>query len=114
MGVRAAIETYSILSIGDGLISQIPSLIISISSAFLVTKISSNHGVGQDLSRQFLKAGQPLTTRRIHHRSHVRWFQGCPNQFLLCRLARPCRTDGEEDRENAPPGPCQAPNENSA
>jgi len=62
MGVTAAIQTYSILSIGDGLISQIPSLIISISSGFLVTKISSNNGVGQDLSRQFLKSGQPLTT----------------------------------------------------
>jgi flagellar biosynthesis protein FlhA len=62
MGVAAAVETYSILSIGDGLISQIPSLIISISSGFLVTKISSHHGVGQDLSRQFLKTGQPLTT----------------------------------------------------
>ncbi len=62
MGVTTAVSTYSILSIGDGLISQIPSLIISISSGFLVTKISSNRGVGQDLSRQFLKTGQPLTT----------------------------------------------------
>ncbi|NLH40208.1 MAG: flagellar biosynthesis protein FlhA [Planctomycetes bacterium] len=62
MGVMNAIQTYSILSIGDGLISQIPSLIISISSGFLVTKISSNNSVGQDVSRQFLKTGQPLTT----------------------------------------------------
>jgi len=62
MGIMAAIQTYSILSIGDGLISQIPSVIISISSGFLVTKISSNHSVGQDLSRQFLRTGQPLTT----------------------------------------------------
>ncbi len=62
MGVAAAVQTYSILSIGDGLISQIPSLVISISSGFLVTKISSNYGVGQDLSRQFLRTGQPLTT----------------------------------------------------
>ncbi|HSW01254.1 MAG TPA: flagellar biosynthesis protein FlhA [Sedimentisphaerales bacterium] len=62
MGVMNAIETYSILSIGDGLISQIPSLIISISSGFLVTKISSSHSVGQDVSRQFLRTGQPLTT----------------------------------------------------
>ncbi len=62
MNVMTAIQTYSILSIGDGLISQIPSLIISISSGFLVTKISSSHGVGQDLSKQFLRTGQPLTT----------------------------------------------------
>jgi flagellar biosynthesis protein FlhA len=61
MTVTTAIKTYSILSIGDGLVSQIPSMIISISSGFLVTKISSKQSVGQDLGRQFLKAGEPLT-----------------------------------------------------
>ena len=60
MTIGNAIKTYSILSIGDGLVSQIPSVIISVSSGFLVTKISSSHSVGQDLSRQFLRAGQPL------------------------------------------------------
>ena len=62
MAITTAIKTYSILSIGDGLVSQIPSVIISVSSGFLVTKISSSHSVGQDLSRQFLRAGTPLTT----------------------------------------------------
>ncbi|GAH03935.1 unnamed protein product, partial [marine sediment metagenome] len=60
MTVAGAIKVYSILSIGDGLVSQIPSMIISISSGFLVTKISSRHSVGQDLSRQFLKTSQPM------------------------------------------------------
>ena len=61
MTVAGAIRTYSILSIGDGLVSQLPSMIISISSGFLVTKISSRYSVGQDLSRQFLKTSEPLT-----------------------------------------------------
>jgi flagellar biosynthesis protein FlhA len=61
MTVAGAIRTYSILSIGDGLVSQLPSMIISISSGFLVTKISSKYSVGQDLSRQFLKTSEPLT-----------------------------------------------------
>jgi flagellar biosynthesis protein FlhA len=60
MPIADAVRTYSILSIGDGLVSQIPSVIISVSSGFLVTKISSRHSVGQDLGRQFLKASQPL------------------------------------------------------
>jgi len=60
MGVAGAIKTYSILSIGDGLVSQIPSMIISISSGFLVTKISSQRSVGEDLSQQFLRTSQPL------------------------------------------------------
>lgn len=62
MSVGAAIKTYSILSIGDGLVTQIPSIIISVSSGFLVTKISSRYSVGQDLSRQFLRTSQPLLT----------------------------------------------------
>lgn len=60
MTIGVAIKTYSILSIGDGLVSQLPSMIISISSGFLVTKISSKFSVGQDLSRQFLKTSEPL------------------------------------------------------
>ncbi len=60
MTVGNAIKMYSILSIGDGLVSQIPSVIISVSSGFLVTKISSSRSVSQDLSRQFLKSSQPL------------------------------------------------------
>ncbi len=61
LSVREAVRTYSILSIGDGLVSQIPSMIISISSGFLVTKISSKHSVGQDLGKQFLHSSEPLT-----------------------------------------------------
>jgi flagellar biosynthesis protein FlhA len=60
MTIGGAVKTYSILSIGDGLVSQLPSMIISISSGFLVTKISSRFSVGQDLSRQFLKTSEPL------------------------------------------------------
>ena len=62
MDINGAIKTYSILSIGDGLVSQIPSVIISVSSGFLVTKISSQYSVGQDLGRQFLRTSQPLFT----------------------------------------------------
>ena len=60
ISIADAVRTYSILSIGDGLVSQIPSVIIAVSSGFLVTKISSQYSVGQDLSRQFLKTSQPL------------------------------------------------------
>lgn len=62
MTIGTAVKTYSVLSIGDGLVSQIPSIIISISSGFLVTKISSKNSLGQDLNKQFLKTSQPLMT----------------------------------------------------
>jgi flagellar biosynthesis protein FlhA len=60
ISIADAVRVYSILSIGDGLVSQIPSVIIAVSSGFLVTKISSSYSVSQDLSRQFLKTSQPL------------------------------------------------------
>lgn len=60
MALGDAVKTYSVLSIGDGLVSQIPSIIISISAGFLVTKISSKRSVSQDLSKQLLRTGQPL------------------------------------------------------
>jgi flagellar biosynthesis protein FlhA len=65
MAISQAIKTYSILSIGDGLVNQIPSVIISVSSGFLVTKISSKYDVGQDLSGQFLKSSQPLLAASV-------------------------------------------------
>jgi len=61
LSIATAVKTYCVLSIGDGLVCQIPSVIISISSGFLVTKISSQNSVGQDLSRQLLKGGEPLS-----------------------------------------------------
>ncbi len=61
MTIGNAVKTYSILSIGDGLVSQIPSIIISISSGFLITKISSESSVGQDLGKQFFRTSEPLT-----------------------------------------------------
>jgi flagellar biosynthesis protein FlhA len=61
MSIITAVKTYCILSIGDGLVNQLPSVIISISSGFLVTKISSQNSIGQDLSRQFIKASEPLS-----------------------------------------------------
>lgn len=60
MTVTDAVKMYSILSIGDGLVNQIPSIIISMSSGFLVTKISSKHSIGQDINRQLLRYSQPL------------------------------------------------------
>jgi len=62
LSLSEAVRTYSVLSIGDGLVNQIPSVIISVSSGFLVTKISSSYSVGQDLSKQFFQTSRPLMT----------------------------------------------------
>jgi flagellar biosynthesis protein FlhA len=55
MTMAQAIKQYSILSIGDGLVSQIPSIIIAVSSGFLVSKIRSESTVSADMTRQMFK-----------------------------------------------------------
>ncbi|HDY65607.1 MAG TPA: flagellar biosynthesis protein FlhA [Phycisphaerae bacterium] len=61
MSLGEAGETYSILAVGDGLVTQIPALIISTASGFLISKASTKKSVGQDLTRQMLSRSRPLT-----------------------------------------------------
>ncbi len=49
-----ALQTYSILTIGDGLVSQIPALLISTSAGIVVTRAASNENLGSDLRTQML------------------------------------------------------------
>ncbi len=46
MEISEALQTYTILTIGDGLVSQIPSLLISLATGMLVTKASKEVGIG--------------------------------------------------------------------
>ena len=49
-----ALENYSILSIGDGLVSQIPSLLISFATGLIVTRSTSDSGISDDIKQQIL------------------------------------------------------------
>jgi type III secretion protein V len=59
MPIGKAIKTYSILTIGDGLVSQIPALLISITAGIIVTRVTSEDSpaLGSDIGQQIL--GQP-------------------------------------------------------
>jgi len=50
-----ALRTYSLLSIGDGLVTQIPALIVSTSAGIIVTRAASKENMGHDLTRQLLR-----------------------------------------------------------
>lgn len=52
MDMNEALQKYSILTIGDGLVSQIPSLLISLSTGILVTKVSKESDLGNVLIKQ--------------------------------------------------------------
>jgi len=47
-----ALKTYTLLSIGDGLVSQIPSLLITTATGIIVTRAVSNENLGTDLGKQ--------------------------------------------------------------
>ena len=53
MPFSEAVQRFSLLTVGDGLVSQIPSLLIAIGSGMLVTKARSDQNIGQELPRQF-------------------------------------------------------------
>jgi flagellar biosynthesis protein FlhA len=60
MPISKAIELYSILTIGDGLVSQIPALIIATSAGILVTKSSSESSLGDEIGGQVMRGHQAL------------------------------------------------------
>jgi flagellar biosynthesis protein FlhA len=50
----SAISTYTVLTVGEGLVSQIGSILVSTAMGILVTRGSSNEGLGTDLGAQIL------------------------------------------------------------
>jgi type III secretion protein V len=52
MTVGTAAETYALLSVGDGLVAQIPSLFVSVAAGVLVTRVSSDSDMGTEIAGQ--------------------------------------------------------------
>jgi len=50
-----ATQTYSLLTVGDGLAAQIPALLISVATGILVTRSASEKDLGSDLANQILR-----------------------------------------------------------
>src|ERR1700678_2394126 len=57
MSLAEAGRTYALLTIGDGLVAQIPALLLSVAVAILVTRVSRPHDMSQQIMSQVL--GQP-------------------------------------------------------
>lgn len=56
----AATERYALLTIGDGLVAQIPALVLSTSAAIMVTRNNSSEMMGQQVFRQMFAAPRSL------------------------------------------------------
>ncbi len=53
LSLATSAKTYTILTIGDGLVSQIPALIVSTSAGILVSRAAAEEGLGKDIALQF-------------------------------------------------------------
>src|SRR5579883_1292197 len=60
MELKRALQTYTVLTIGDGLVTVIPALMISVSGGLIVTRATSENKVGEEFQKQLFSNYQPL------------------------------------------------------
>src|SRR5436190_64589 len=57
---REALQTYTVLTVGDGLVTMIPSLLVSMAGGIVVTRASSGSTLSTDLGKQLFSGRRPL------------------------------------------------------
>lgn len=65
MDLIAALNTYTLLTVGDGLVSQIPALIVSVAAGIAVTKASVDEALSENLKTQVLGNTRALTVAAL-------------------------------------------------
>jgi flagellar biosynthesis protein FlhA len=60
-----AIDTYSLLSVGDGLVSQVPALLLSLSTGIIVTRSATEHDLGHDVVQQLSRFRRIVRTTGV-------------------------------------------------
>ena len=57
---REALKTYTTLTVGDGLVTMIPSFLVSIAGGMVVTRAASDKSLGADVRHQLLATSRPM------------------------------------------------------
>jgi flagellar biosynthesis protein FlhA len=60
MELQEALKTYTILTVGEGLVTAIPALLVSMSGALITTRASGESDLGEDVAAQLLTSSRPL------------------------------------------------------
>src|SRR4051812_20902461 len=60
MDLKRAIQTYTVLTIGDGLVTVIPALMISVAGGLIVTRAGSEKRLGEEFNKQLFGNAEPL------------------------------------------------------
>src|SRR5271155_1396662 len=118
MSLSDAGHTYALLTIGDGLVAQIPALLLSVAVAILVTRVSRPHDMSQQIMSQVFGHARALgVTAGILTLLGI--IPGMPN-FVFLAMAAACaagafaiakRRAAEKLAAAAPPKPAAVPNE---
>ena len=82
LSADAAFQQYVLMTIGDGLVAQIPSLLLSTAAAIIVTRVSDNGDIAHDVRNQLLASPSVLYTA-TGLCSCWRWCRECH----ICRFA---------------------------
>ena len=114
MSLETAGKSYVLLSIGDGLVAQIPSLLLAIATAIIVTRVSSTHDMATHIGKQIgmSRAWIPVTGVL----ALIGFVPGMPNflfvsaaigagitAFLVRRAEKNAAKDGQPLGAGAPP-----------
>ncbi len=109
-----SLRTYTLLTVGDGLTSQLPALFISISAGIIVTRAASEDNMGKDILEQLLGNSQILLygAMGVAFLALIPGFPKLP--FLLVAsilgfLAHIAMKEREEAMQPAAAGPSKAP-----
>ncbi len=60
MSITDALQTFTVLTIGDGLVTAIPALLISVAGGLITTRAASESNLSDDVSRELLKNPRPV------------------------------------------------------
>ncbi len=58
--LQEALETYTILTVGEGLVTSIPALLVSMSGGLITTRAASESNLGEEVATQLLARSKPL------------------------------------------------------
>jgi flagellar biosynthesis protein FlhA len=118
MPISEALHVYTLLAVGDGLVEQIPALVISSSAGILVSRAATDMGMGEAFAKQFSMHPRPLiiTGAMLYFLAIVPNFPAIPLVivgsllFLLARVvAKKCKevtekTEAAEEAAQKKPG----------
>ena len=106
--IGEAAQSYLLLAIGDGLVAQIPSLLLSIATAIIVTRVSSAHNMSEHISKQVNLSSAWIPTSLVVLALGL--VPGMPNKLFilfaalaagLAYLSRRKETTNQEDKDES-------------